>query len=216
MESDEARKAFEKEREKILKDLPDSIKKMFGAIAFGPSAFDEDEIVPVLIMNPYHVPPKPVRDVYWFDLYSKTKRSKKLPHLAYLVYHYGADDPDDCYTFIEHKDLISYEDGVAQGYDRLSAEIQTKINDAATSGTCPDLTPEEQMKVRGLEELQEDLAKPPHERRRGVDFLERWQVLEEEELKEFGDDDDEDEDDDDDGNRNESSEQPNLKKQKIK
>jgi len=167
-----AKNAFEKEREKILKDLPDAIKGQFGTIGFGPCEDeDSDEVVPVLIMNPYHVPPKPVRDVYWFDLYSKAKRSKKLNNLPYLVYHYGADDPDDCYSFIEHEDFIPYQDGEAKGYHQLSPELQSKVDSGAS------LTEEEAYKVRGIQELAEDVAKEPSERRRGIVFEERWEKI---------------------------------------
>lgn len=163
-----AKSKFEAERKQILADLPESIKAMFGTIGFAEAEFDENEIVPVLIMSPYDVPPKPVRDVYWFDQYSKAKRSKCLDKLAYLVYHYGADDPDDCYSFIEQEDFISYEDGVRLGYNQLSAELEQKVKDAV------ELTEEEALRVRGLNELNEDLPKDPTQRKRGnAGFKER-------------------------------------------
>ena len=163
-----AKSKFEAERKQILSDLPDSIKSMFGTIGFAAAEFDENEIVPVLVMSPYDVPPKPVRDVYWFDQYSKAKRSKSLDKLAYLVYHYGADDPDDCYSFIEQEDFISYEDGVRLGYDQLSAELEQKVKENA------ELTDEEALRVRGLNELNEDVPKDPSLRKRGNEgFKER-------------------------------------------
>jgi hypothetical protein len=119
-------------------------------------------------MSPYDVPPKPVRDVYWYDQYSKAKRTKTLEELPYLVYHYGADDPDDCYSFIDHSDFISYEDGVRMGYNLLSAELEQKVNDAV------ELTEEEALRVRGLNELNEDVVKDPSSRKRGnAGFKER-------------------------------------------
>ena len=183
-----ARKAFEKEREQILKDLPQSVKDMFGSIGFAPQDDSDDDdsdednddnhnktaqsaVRPVLVVNPYDVPPKPVRDVYWFDLYSKAKRTKQLTRLAYLVYHYGADDPDDCYSFLEHDEFVPYEDGHAKGYDVLPAPLRAKMEQGVP------LTEQEQTTVRGLEELHEDVSKPPRERRRGIDFQERWEKL---------------------------------------
>ena len=163
-----AKSKFEAERKQILADLPESIKAMFGTIGFAAAEFDENEIVPVLVMSPYDVPPKPVRDVYWFDQYSKAKRSKSLDKLAYLVYHYGADDPDDCYSFIEQDEFISYEDGVRLGYDQLSVELDQKVKDGA------DLTEEEALRVRGLNELHEDVLKDASLRKRGNEgFKER-------------------------------------------
>lgn len=168
-----AKSKFEAERKQILADLPDSIKSMFGTIGFAEAEFDENDIIPVLIMSPYDVPPKPVRDVYWFDQYSKAKRSKSLDKLAYLVYHYGADDPDDCYSFIEQEDFISYEDGVRLGYDQLSAELEQKVKDGI------ELTEEEALRVRGLDELNEDVVKDPSLRKRGnAGFLERHEQAE--------------------------------------
>jgi hypothetical protein len=168
-----AKSRFEAERNQILAELPDSIKAMFGTIGFAAAEFDENEIVPVLIMSPYDVPPKPVRDVYWFHLFSKARRYKALDKLAYLVYHYGADDPDDCYSFIEQDDFISYEHGVKMGYNLLPSELDQKVKNSV------ELTEEEALKVRGLNELNEDVVKDPSQRKRGNEgFKERHELLE--------------------------------------
>jgi hypothetical protein len=184
-----AKKKFEAEREKILSELPFSIKAMFGTIGFAAAEPDDDDdddeegggggggdaplvMLPVLILSQYDVPPKPVRDVYWFDLFSKCKRTKCLNKLAYLVYHYGADDPDDCYSFIEHEDFVSYEVGCEQGFNILEPELERKVQ----SGV--ELTEKEAMRVRGLQELQEDVPKEPSERKRGnAGFKERHELL---------------------------------------
>jgi hypothetical protein len=195
----EAKDDFEKERDKILGQLPQSIRDSFGILGFCPSGHgssnsdgddddDDDEdnsgndhprttqqdadndIVPVLIMNPYHVPPKPVRDVYWFDYFSKARRSKTLGQLAYLVYYYGANDPDDCYSFVEQADFIDYETGVARGYSVVPAAITAKL----TAGI--HLTDDEAMRVRAIDELMEDVHKAQSERKRGIDFQERHEM----------------------------------------
>lgn len=172
-----AKKLFEAEREKILSELPESIKAMFGTIGFAAAEFDENDMIPVLVMSPYDVPPKPVRDVYWFDYFSKAKRSKTLDKLSYLVYHYGADDPDDCYSFIEHDDFISYEEGKARGYDVLPADLALKLQQQQSEENI-ELTEEEVRRVRGLRELNEDVLKDPIERKRGtIDFKERHELL---------------------------------------
>lgn len=175
---------FEKDKEKILKDLPDNVKSMFGVMGFAMDEVDDDEEdedykpaaevewVPVLIVSPYSVPPRPVRDVYWFDLYSKSKRSKKLAELDYLVYHYGKDDPTDCYSFIPQDEFTSWESGVEAGYDKLPAYIQAKI-DAGDS-----LTEDEEERVRGIREMEEDALKPAEERKRGSwQFKERHEMM---------------------------------------
>ena len=178
--SEQAR--FEKEREKTLKELPDSIKQMFGQIGFYRQLPDDDSdnsddatnnhnvvpiLVPVLIMNPYDVPPKPVRDIYWFDFFSRAKRSKSLDKLAYLVYHYGSDDPDDCYSFVQQEDFIPYEDGKENGCNKLPEGLESK----------PNKTQREKIRVRGIQEMEQDLEKDPGERKRGVTgFLERHET----------------------------------------
>ena len=168
---------FEKEREQILKSLPENIKDAFGMMGFCKAEENDDsdeegnnkpaastaldDMVPCLVMNPYDVPPRPVRDVYWHNLYMDKKKKKKLKEMEYLVYHYGASDPDDCYSFIEHEDFLAYDAGLRAGYGNLPAHIQAKVDAGAA------LTEEEQMRVRGLDEMREDAEKDPSDRKRG-------------------------------------------------
>ena len=179
---EEAKAKFEKERETVLKSLPEALKNMFNVMGFCKAEVDEDEenanqnagddYVPVLILSPYSVPPRPVRDVYWFDLYSKNKRTKKLDEMEYLVYHYGSEDPTDCYSFISQEEFKSYDTGLAEGYDKLPAHIQKKVD------AGEELTEEEEQRVRGLEEMKEDALKPADERKRGNwQFKERYESL---------------------------------------
>jgi hypothetical protein len=165
--ADAARKRFEAERDKTLSELPDNIKDMFGVIGFCQSEFDDDDIVPVLVVSPYDVPPKPVRDIYWYDLFGNAKKSKKLSELAYLVYHYGHVDADTLYSFVEQDEFIAYDVGKEHGYDQLPAELATKVANGET------LTEEEDIRVRALKELQEDIVKDKSERKRGLPFQER-------------------------------------------
>ena len=164
----EEKEHYEKERDKTLKALPDSIKNMFGHIGFAPSETDDDLMLPVLVVSPYSVPPKPVRDIYWFDFFLKAKRTKSLDKLAYLVYHYGHNDPDDCYSFIQQDDFISYQDGKEKGYHILPEGLVGKEN----------LTQEEEIRVRGIREMEEDVQKEPADRMRGVlNFQERYETF---------------------------------------
>jgi hypothetical protein len=166
-----AKRAFEKEREKILSEIPANVKAMFGQIGFAVSE-ETEQFVPILALNPYDVPPKPVRDVYWFDMFSKGKRSKKLSKMSYLVYWYGSDDPEDCYSFIEQDDFISYETGEKKGYGELSKAVQDKID-----GNLP-MSDEERGMIRAIEEMKHHLTQEPVERkcRFGV-FKERHEML---------------------------------------
>lgn len=182
---------FEKDKEMILKSLPDNIKDVFNVIGFSRVEHEEDdddaggggpggggagaggveEYVPCLILSPFDVPPRPVRDVYWNSLYMTAKKKKKLQELEYLAYQYGANDPEDCYHFIAHEDFVSYEAGVKAGYDKLPSMIQEKL-DAGV-----EMTPEEEIRVRGLIEIKEDAMKEPQDRARGNHtFQERHEV----------------------------------------
>ena len=155
-----AKREFEQERDKVLKDLPSSVKDSFGAIGFTYSELFETE-VPVLIVSPYDVPPKPIREIYWFDMYTKEKRKKALDRLDYLVYHYGSPDLDDCYSFVAQKDFVDYETGSQQGFATIPTPIQEKIDKGI------ELDEEEQERYRGIQEMQEDLNKEPRDRKRG-------------------------------------------------
>ena len=58
---------FEKERDEILKELPDSLKNRFGQIFF--TKWSKDTL-PVLVMSPFSVAPGPVRNM-WYDMFEK-------------------------------------------------------------------------------------------------------------------------------------------------
>jgi hypothetical protein len=59
--------AFEKLRDDVLNDVPEQVKEKYGQIGFSKWG---KVFIPVLIMNPFHVPPGPVRET-WFDMYEK-------------------------------------------------------------------------------------------------------------------------------------------------
>jgi hypothetical protein len=185
------RDQFEKEREKFLSELPESVKKMFGEIGFAPSQTfpdsddeaDEDQVavdngessnevmLPVLILSPFALPPNPYRDVYWMEKFTKCKRTKTLSDLSHIVYHYGCNDMNDCYNFIEQDEFVDYKTGVSQGFHELPESLQTKRE----NGT--ELSQSELLHMRALQEMNEDLMVSPHERRRGqMDFLEKYEV----------------------------------------
>ena len=185
--ADAAKAKFEKEKNDVLKALPDELKEAFGTIGFCPGDEDDEEdasstpayMQPILIVSPFDVPPKPIRDIYWMDAFSKAKRSKaKLKKLAYLVYIYGSDDPDDCYNFVPHEDFIPLEEGKSKGLGVLPKAIADKAESERTDS--------ETKLVRALEEMKADLPKAKGDRKRGPDFLESYEKLlaKEEEKKE--------------------------------
>lgn len=65
---EDAKKDFEEERDQVLQTIPSSYSKMFGQIGFG--AWSKTSLLPVLILNPYHVPPGEVRN-QWLHMFEK-------------------------------------------------------------------------------------------------------------------------------------------------
>ena len=61
----EKKKKFERKRDEILSCVPAEVKARFGEIYF--ATFGKF-VGPVLIMNPYHVEPGPLRD-HWFTMF---------------------------------------------------------------------------------------------------------------------------------------------------
>lgn len=196
--AEEAKEKFEKEKSDVLKALPKEIRESFGTIGFSPRAEDDDDeaasqlpyLQPVLIVSPYDVPPKPIRDIYWMDAFTKAKRSKaKLKKLDYLAYVYGSDNPNDCYNFVTHEDFVTLEEGKTNGFGVIPPEVSSKPESERTSA--------ENKLVRGIEEMNVELAKAPEDRRNhGTPFLEAHEKLQSKD-------------------REDSKDQPPAKKQKT-
>ena len=100
--------------------------------------------------------------------------------MSYLVYWYGQQRPGDYYSFVQQKQFISYEAGFREGYHKIPSTIQKKIDDEW------QLTKMEEIRVRRIEEMQEDLDRPPSDRKRGVVvFPEGYELLSEQDLEDF-------------------------------
>jgi hypothetical protein len=190
---EEGKKEFEAEKAKTMQEIPEEQRGMFGTIGFCRVEEEEDDddddedgnqeasggndpptvlYEPVLIVSPFDVPPKPIRDIYWIERFSKAKRSKKkLALMDYLVYLYGSDDPDDCYNFCKQEDFISCDEAKKQGWDQPSAALQAKI-DAGDK-----LSEAEERLIRGLKEMEEDALKDPQDRKHGAPFLEKYEQV---------------------------------------
>lgn len=61
------KKDFEKERDEIIAQLPESYSSLFGQIGFTKY---QKLWYPVLILHPYRVPPGPIRD-QWLEAFQK-------------------------------------------------------------------------------------------------------------------------------------------------
>lgn len=62
--------AFEKEKERVLDKLPSEVKARFGQQVFAKWG---KNMLPCLVMNPFHIPPGPVRSE-WLRMYAKVRR----------------------------------------------------------------------------------------------------------------------------------------------
>jgi hypothetical protein len=76
---------FERQRDEIMDDVPQSAKDRFGSIYF--SRFG-GYIGPVLVVNPYRVAPGPVRNT-WLEMFHKVSTSSQLiiatqPFITYV------------------------------------------------------------------------------------------------------------------------------------
>lgn len=78
---EEDRRKFEEARDLILADVPESVKDRFGEICFAKWG---REVLPVLVLSPYSVPPGGVRDK-WLAMYFKTKRRNRLQFMTHLT-----------------------------------------------------------------------------------------------------------------------------------
>ena len=57
-----AKKAFERKKDRVLLLVPQAIRDKYGEIGF---ATWLGSMRPVLVLNPYHVPPAPVREYFF-------------------------------------------------------------------------------------------------------------------------------------------------------
>jgi hypothetical protein len=72
------KQVFEQQKEEIMRTVPNAVKQRFGEIVF---ATFGSYIGPVLVLNPYHVSPGPVRD-QWFKMYAKVSNSPQHSSLV--------------------------------------------------------------------------------------------------------------------------------------
>ena len=80
--------------------------------------------------------------------------------MTYLVYWYGSyEDPASAYSLVIRKNILSYEDGVKKGLEKIPKAVQKKISEGKPLNTS------QLMAKRGREEMAEDLLKAPELRR---------------------------------------------------
>ena len=88
---------------------------------------------PVLILSPFRCPPGPIRSE-WFDKYHKwlTASPKSKEAIPCLVYWYGAytcgQSSARPFSFVPLSKIVSYEDGVKKGHDKLPPELLARYH----------------------------------------------------------------------------------------
>ena len=72
----DGKRIFEEEKAKVLSQIPFSVKNAFGMIGF--VTWNKSRR-PVLALNPYHVPPEPVRSQYLARLSTVSTHPQYVP-----------------------------------------------------------------------------------------------------------------------------------------
>jgi len=70
---EEKRRLFEEEKDAILSEVPDEVKARFGTICFAKWG---KQFLPVLVMNPYWVPPHARK--YWLDMFENVRYLRRV------------------------------------------------------------------------------------------------------------------------------------------
>jgi len=177
---------FEAEKEQVLSQLDENVKKDFYKIGF--SMLDH-VYMPGIQLSPYDASHS-IRD-YWMKMFKKSRR-KKRP-MSRLVYWYGTAFDGDPYSFQEHSSIVPYEEGVKRNMHILPANIQKKKEKNRK------LFKVEALLDRALTLMESDLEKKPEERWE-KDFYEEYELPN-----------DSTDDDDDDNKPKEQS----IRKQKV-
>jgi hypothetical protein len=146
---------FIDDRDDVLRQLPQSVQESFGTIGF--AKFGQVKAWPVLVLNPFDVPPQPVRAM-WRTMFARLKKSEQLDKLTCLVYWYGSrDDPNNMYSFIPRKLVKKYESVVKNGESPV--------------------VPKKAELRKAYDEMLADVDLDPAERKRHVlTFSEEWEV----------------------------------------
>mmetsp|Transcript_2196 Transcript_2196/g.4627 ORF Transcript_2196/g.4627 Transcript_2196/m.4627 type:complete len:447 (-) Transcript_2196:437-1777(-) len=163
-----AKKELEDEKNEIMGNVPHSIQSFWGEIGFAKWG---KSYLPVLNLGPYQVPPGEARNS-WMSMYQKMKeKGRSLEKMSFLVYWYGEEKRESYYSIVAHLSFIKYDDAKQKMKDFASAALKKR-----EAGKRP--TADDQQKLRALDQMLEDLAKHPDQRKRGdVEFQERHQLL---------------------------------------
>ena len=147
---------FKKEKQKILRQLPDELKVQFLEIGF--AQFDHrSAYMPCLFLSPFDVAWS-VR-THWLDKFKRAKDStagfKDFPR---LVYWYGEKSIEKSFSLISAKKCLSYEEACEIGVANMPKDIQKKVRKRKRLGKNEE-------KVYSIWKLmEEELDKSPADR----------------------------------------------------
>jgi len=142
---------FEEGKQKILSSLPTDLKHDFRKVCFTKW---EEKYYSIMQLSPYDVSPGQVRDE-WMQMYHK--RNKAGKPFCRLVYWYGSDI-GEAFSLIPATRIISYENGLEKGVDKIPSDIERKLRNGRR------LTTKEKVLINGHEEAKKDLCLLPLER----------------------------------------------------
>eukprot|EP00986_Skeletonema_menzelii_P001764 scaffold488_cov142-Skeletonema_menzelii.AAC.3 len=122
---DKMEKDFNKQKQEILKQLPEQMKQQFLQIGFAQA---RNGFRPVLFLSPYDVF-YPVRTP-WLNRFKKTTDPRKVP---WIVYWYG-QPLQNAFSLVSASNCLSYAKALERGVADLPKDILQKINSGKKLG----------------------------------------------------------------------------------
>lgn len=148
---DNMEKDFNKEKQEIISQLPDEMKRQFLQLGF--ARLDaRSGYKPVIFLSPYDVF-YPVRWP-WLERFKKTTDPVKVPR---LVYWYG-EDIENAFSLVTANNCLSYKKARKSGVADVPKEILQKIRKHRT------LSKSEEKLYHSLKEIELDVDKVPADR----------------------------------------------------
>ncbi|KAL7563570.1 hypothetical protein ACA910_006461 [Epithemia clementina (nom. ined.)] len=177
----DAQALLEREKAELLSSLPESVLKRFGCVGFCKWA---KSYLPALSLSPYSIQPGEARDK-WMEMFKEMQSTgRSLEKTNLLVYWYGEQDPGNRYSLVSPKRFIPYEEAKPHMLDFAKrAQQKHALGKRLSTG--------DQARLRALDEMRNDLAKPNPEDRKPFDFLEGFEHTTVDDLdvdSDFGDD----------------------------
>jgi len=148
---DNMEKDFNKEKQEIMRQLPDEMKRQFLQVGF--ARLDaRSGYKPVIFLSPYDVF-YPVRWP-WLDQFKKTTDPQKVPR---IVYWYG-QEIELAFSIVTANNCLSYNEARKIGVADIPKDILQKIK------RRKKLSKSEEKLYHSLKQIEEDIDKAPADR----------------------------------------------------